>query len=392
MKFKPTIFVLLMSCFTLVVNAQQNKPVTTIPFEMVHGSIVLKVKLNNHNRVFKLLFDTGADGMALEKTLADSIGLKITRSNNASVVGGSMKIDISGDNDVTMENGFVLKHQPIAVFPQTGKDLDGIIGNTMTRSYITRIDFNKKELSLYNFEGYEYEKGGTVVPVTIPSGVFIIPGNVEIVAGKSSTGNFVFDTGASYNLICFRPFVKQNRLLVSGFTSEYPASTVSMGIASPTFNGKASSFSFTNMPVIKDMPVTLMAGGGQNENWNPGFDGSIGMGIISRYNFTINRKKNEIYFSPNHTYVYPQYFTLGSYLLGFNLNGQLEVISSIRQLPPNETQLEKGTLITQINGANTADLLKNAKKLEQLKKLPANSPLTFSYTAGNTKKDITLTK
>jgi hypothetical protein len=165
-----------------------------------------------------------------------------------------------------------------------------------------------------------------------------------------------------------------------------------MGIASPTFNGKANSFSFTNMPVIKEMPVTLMAGGGQNENWNPGFDGSIGMGIISRYNFTINRKKNEIYFTPNHTYVYPQYFTLGSYLLGFNLNGQLEVISSIRQLPPNETQLEKGTLITRINGANTADLLKNAKKLEQLKKLPANSPLTFSYAAGNTQKDITLTK
>jgi len=392
MKFKPTLLVLLMSCFALLVQAQQNKPVATIPFEVVHGSIVLKIKINNHAKVFNLLFDTGADGMALDKTLADSIGLKITRSNNASVVGGSMKIDISGDNDVTLENGFVLKHQSIAVFPQTGKDLDGIIGNTMTRNYITKIDFNKQELSLYNFEGYEYEKGGTIVPITIPAGLFIIPGNIEIVSGKSSSGNFVFDTGASYNLICFRPFVKQNRLLVSGFTSEYHASTVSMGISSPTFNGKANSFSFTNMPVIKDMPITLMAGGGQNESWNPGFDGSIGMGIISRYNFTINRKKNEIYFMPNYTYAYPQNFTLGSYLLGFNLKGQLEVVSTIRPLPPNETQLEKGTLINQINGGNTADLLKDAKKLALLKKLPANSPVTFIYTIGKVKKTLTLTK
>jgi len=353
----------------LCINANAQKLVTTIPFEMVHGSIVLKVKINKNEKPLRLLFDTGADGMALNKSLADSLGLKTTRSNSASVVGGNMKIEVSDGNDIHLENGFVLKNQGIAIFPQMRDHLDGLIGNTMTRHYVVKVDFNKYQLSLFEFDQYEYEKGGTIVPITIPSGLFIIPGNVEIMPGKSFSGNFVFDTGASYNLICFRPFVRQHKLLTSGFQSEYQASTVSMGIASPTFNGKANSFSFANTAPLKNLPITLMAGGGQNENWNPGFDGSIGMGIISRYNFTINRKKNEIYLVPNHSFNYPLSFVLGSYLFGFNLKGELEVQGTIKAVDP-KIAIPNGAKITNINGISSTILLKNPKKIEELKKLP----------------------
>jgi len=380
-------------CFASTPLLAQSKPVATIPFEMVNGSIVLKVKINQSSKTLRLLFDTGADGMAVDQLLADSLGLKITRKNNASVVGGNMKIEVSDGNDVHLENGFVLKNQGIAVFPQMRDHLDGLIGNTMTRNFVTKVDFNKYELSLYEFDNYEYEKGGTIVPVSIPSGLFIIPGNVEIVAAKSYPGNFVFDSGASYNLICFRPFVRQNKLLTSGFVSEYHASTVSMGVASPTFNGKAASFSFNNTQALKNIPVTLMAGGGQNENWNPGFDGSIGMGIISRYNFTINRKKNEIFLTPNHSYAYPLNFVLGSYLLGFNLNGELVVESTVKPIPAGEISLKAGVKIIAINNVGADALIKDQKKIDQLKALPNQSMLTINYlNENNISSKITLIK
>lgn len=377
----------------LGIHASAQKPVATIPFEVINGSIVLKVKINNHEKPLRLLFDTGADGMAIDKSLADSLGLKITRSNNASVVGGNMKIEVSDGNDVLLENGFVLKNQGIAIFPQMRDHLDGLIGNTMTRNYIVKVDFNKYQLSLFEFDQYEYEKGGTIIPITIPSGLFIIPGNVEIVAGKSSSGNFVFDSGASYNLICFRPFVRQHKLLTSGFQPEYQASTVSMGIASPTFNGKANSFSFANTAPIKNLPITLMAGGGQNENWSPGFDGSIGMGFISRYNFTINRKKNEIYLVPNHSFNYPLNFVLGSYLFRFNLKGELEVQNTIKATAANEKELKPGTKITAINNMSANALIKDQKKVDQLKALPSQSSISIDYiNENNEPKKINLTK
>ncbi len=350
-------------------------PVAIIPFEPYNESIVLHVKLNNNPRILRLLFDTGADGMAVTQALADTLGLKVSRQQNTSVVGGSMQISISAGNEVHLD-GFTLKNQSIALFKDMGKELDGIIGNTMTRQYITKIDFDKKELSLYNFDNYNYEKGGTIVPITI-TGVFIIPGQVAINVDKPYIGNFVFDTGAAYNLICFRPFVKQNRLLVSGFKQEYQASTTSMGISSPTFNGKAASFSFANAKPIINMPVTLMAGGGQNENWKPGFDGSIGMRLIYRYNFTINLQKKEIYLTPNKNATHPLDFILGGYVFGFNLKGELAMQNSTTHHP--DQKIKTNAIIKSINGVTDQSMLKNPDGLKRLLAAPAGTKMTIEY-------------
>lgn len=297
----PFFLVMLLTMLTRMSFAQQSKELAIIPFEDHNGTIILTVKLNDFPRPLKLLFDTGADGMALSKSLADSVGLKVSRTQNASVVGGTMEISVSQGNTVHLGN-FDFKNQSIAIFKEMHRETDGIIGNTLAKNYITKVDYDKKEIRLYSFGDYTYEKGGTSVPFTIPSGVFILPGTLSITADQPHAGSFVFDTGASYSLICFRPFVKQNKLLVSGFQSESHGSTTSMGMTTPTFSGKAQSFSFAGMPAVKNMLVTLMAGGGQSESWNPGFDGSIGVKLISRYNFTINMAKKEIYFNPNQSY------------------------------------------------------------------------------------------
>jgi predicted aspartyl protease len=302
-----------------------------IPFEVIDNAIVLTLRLNNATRPLKFLFDTGADGMAISEALADTLGLKATRKQNASVVGGSMQISISEKNDVHLDT-FVLKNQSIALFKDLHKGTDGLIGNTMTKQYITKVDFDKMELSLYDFGTYAYEVGGKSIPITVPEGLFIIPGSVEVTANQPKNGQFVFDTGASYSLICFRPFVKQHKLLVSGFKPEYNGSTTSMGMSTPTYSGKASSFTFADMPKISNFPVTLMAGGGQSESWNPGFDGSIGIRMISRYNFTINLQEKEIHFTPNKSFAYPNDFVLGNYLFGFDLSGNLKVISQVSNL------------------------------------------------------------
>lgn len=358
------------------VRAQQQMASTStlkvkIPFETDNGAIILKVKINGSQRPLRLLFDTGADGMALSQDLADSIGLKVSGKQKASVVGGSMDIAVSEGNVVQLDS-FELPDQRIAIFKELPKGTDGIIGNIIARRYVTKVDFDKKELSLYDFEGYEYEEKGTVVPITIPSGLFIIPGTLSIAAGQAHRAEFVFDTGAAYQLICFRPFVKKNRLLVSGFKPEYHGSTSSMGVTTPTFSGKAASFSFSNMPVIKEMPVTLMAGGGQSEDWNPGFDGSIGARLISRYNFTINLKKKEIHLVANKSYDYPHDFAIGGYLFGFDGEGAL-VIQGLTAMGNPHLKLKQGARLKSLNGLSAQQLLKDRKQLDKLLAMPGGT-------------------
>lgn len=361
-----------------------------IPFETIDNAIVLTLKLNNSTRSLKFLFDTGADGMAISEALADTLGLKTTRKQNASIVGGSMQISISEKNDVHLDT-FVLKNQSIALFKDLHKGIDGLIGNTMTKQYITKVDFDKKELSLYDFGTYAYEAAGTSIPITTPEGLFIIPGMVEVTPDKANVGQFVFDTGASYSLICFRPFVKQNKLLVSGFKPEYHGTTTSMGMSTPTYSGRANSFSFAQMPKINNLPITLMAGGGQSESWNPGFDGSIGIRLISRYNFTINLQTKEIHLSPNKAYSYPHDFVLGNYLFGFDPTGNLTVMSQVSNLVESAS-LKVGIKITSINGYTNDLLLKDSRKLYALSLLPAGSAISLQYVHNGSKENVTITK
>ncbi|WP_343522713.1 retropepsin-like aspartic protease [Pedobacter sp.] len=363
--------------------------VAKVPFEVENGSIILTVKVNTCERPLKLLFDTGADGMAITKALADSVGIKASRQQNTSVVGGNMNIAVSEGNTIRLGT-FVLKNQSFAIFPEMHKGSDGIIGNSIAKNYITKVDFDKKELSLYTFGDYTYQDEGISVPVTVPAGLFIIPGEVTVVPGQANTGEFVFDTGASYNLICFRPFVKKYKLLVSGFKPEYNGTTTSMGMSTPTYSGRAASFSFASMPRLTDFPVTLMAGGGQSENWNPGFDGSIGIRTIGRYNFTINMQQKEIHFVPNHTFNFPHDFVLGTYLLGFDPDGKLKLLSIVG--PVESEILQAGQIIESIDGVAAATLLKDSKKMLSVLSAPAGKIFKITYTADGAKQHISVTK
>ncbi len=356
-----------------------------IPFENKNGSIYLQVKINGYEKPLRLLFDTGADGMAVNQQLADAIGLKVTRENNASVVGGNTKIQVSDNNSILLDT-LKLSGQGIAIFPEMGREGDGIIGNTLIRQFITHIDYDKNLISLYDFGDFQYNGKGATVPITMPAGVIILPGQLEIIQGKAYTGHFVFDTGASYDLICFRPFVRQNKLLVSGFKPEAQAATVSMGISSPTFAGRSHQFAISNLPAIQELPITLMGGSSANEQWQPGFDGSIGVRLLSRYNMTINLAESEVYFTPNKLHAHPQDFLIKNYQFGWDNTGKLKALGIIGALETPDG-LKVGTVIQRIDNYTVDQLKKKPMLIEEIRLKAKEQPIVITITNN---KNITI--
>lgn len=322
------------------------------------------------------MFDTGADGMALSQELADEINLKVTRENNASVVGGNQTIQVSDNNSVRLYT-LTLQGMGIAIFPTMTRDnTDGIIGNTLLRRFITHIDYDKNTLSLYSFGPHDYKGKGEAVEIGMPKGVIELSGSLEIVEGKAYDGKFIFDTGASYDLICFRPFVRENRLLVSGFKPEVQAATVSMGVSSPTFLGQSFMFSIPTLKGMKGLPVTLMGGNSINEGWNPGVDGSIGVRLLSRYNMTINLGENEIYFAPNRLHALPQDFVIKGHQFGWTNQGELVLLSTSGANA--NSQLTPGELIEAIDGHSNNQIINSHIIISELKKAEAVQLKLFS--------------
>ncbi len=261
-----------------------------------NGSIIIHLKLNKYDQALRFLFDSGADGMAVSTELAGKAGVKVSRSQSTSVVGGNMKITVSSGNTVHLDT-LSIPNQNIALFEKMRGNIDGIIGLNLAKHFIVNVNFDEQKMYLYRFGSYEYEAEGETEAITVPAGVIVIPGYLNLIGKDTVQGNFVFDTGAAYYFMGFSPFVRNNRLLVSGFKPEEQSSTVSMGITTPVFEGKAKEFGFGETIKQTDMPVSLQ-GSTANSDWKPGADASVGIKLISKYNFTINLLEKEVHFTP----------------------------------------------------------------------------------------------
>ncbi|MDR3366519.1 MAG: retroviral-like aspartic protease family protein [Prevotellaceae bacterium] len=270
---------------------------TVIPFELCEGHIVIPVRLNGSGAVLRLLFDTGADGMALRRTLADSLGLELTYRQEASVVGGKVQVPISAANTVHLTDSFALAGQPIALFPTIKRGLDGVIGLNLAAAHVVSVDFDKRQLRLSAFGAPQREEEAIVVPIIRRRGLALLQGTLNLAGKKDAVGNFIFDTGAAYHLIAFSPFVRKNRLLLTGFQPEGQASTVSMGHATPVFYGKARTFCLTPGVAFTGIPVALQAGSSAGSSEHTP-DGSIGIHLIRRFNFSIDLHRKELRLFP----------------------------------------------------------------------------------------------
>lgn len=280
--------------FDRLYGVHRDKPsvlVAQIPFVFVNDAIIITLKINEYDKPLKFLFDTGADGLAISKEKATAIGLQIDKQNKASVVGATRNINISSNNVIHIDT-LSLSQQKIAVFEDLG-EYDGILGLTLAYDFIVEVDFDASVLFLYSLGDYNPRSNSSTIPISVPSGIIHIPSKLNLLGKKEIDANFVLDTGAGYHLVAFNPFVRKNRLLLSGFKYDSQSSMVSMGHSTQVYHGKASNFSFANID-ISDMPITLQASSG-NDNWEPGAAGSIGIKLLKDYNFTINLVEKEIY-------------------------------------------------------------------------------------------------
>ncbi|WP_162558688.1 aspartyl protease family protein [Robertkochia solimangrovi] len=359
-----------------------SKKVATIPFEMIDGSIALEIKLNDTAEPFKMLFDTGADGMALSEAAASRANIKNIRDHQSSFVGSSSKVKFSSGNTIRLDS-LEIPRQNLVVFPEIRGGFDGLFGGNFLSNYITRVDFDNGVIELFSFG--QFEGKGKALSVDYTHMVPVFDAKLSIDGKKSVEGGFVFDTGAGYQIICFGPFVHENKLNME-FTPDYYSMNYSFGHPTRIAMGDIASVGMGDF-TFDHVQGALQEYQEDNTEW--AFKaGSVGIDLIKKFNFTVDLLHKVIYLEPNEMFGLPTDLTISGLQIGFERTGALVVREVVIGSEAAKNGIVPGTLITMINGIE-AEELKNPDTMYDLRN-KENSPYEIYLNDGERSMRITL--
>ncbi len=176
-----------------------------IPFEASNRHIAFQARLNERDGM-RVVLDTGAGGSVIDAKRAESLGLQANGTQHARGSGGSEMGSTVRGVDVALP-GFELLDQTMStlalgpIAAQAGRPLDAILGHPLLSRCVVEIDYPRHCVSLHDAADYKYGGAGVSVPITFKENLPYVKASVVLPNGRSISGKFVIDTGASTNLI-----------------------------------------------------------------------------------------------------------------------------------------------------------------------------------------------
>ena len=143
------------------------KPLTHVSFvQLTGGIILLQGNLIGHRDTLNFILDTGSGGISLDSTTVEFLHLKPVPSDRTiRTIAGIRAVSFVNNQklklgDLTIDSlNFHVNNYDIltAVY---GERIDGIIGYSLFKKFIVKIDYDSLRIDLYS-QGYlKYPKGG----------------------------------------------------------------------------------------------------------------------------------------------------------------------------------------------------------------------------------------
>ncbi len=267
----------------------QNKLVFSIPFTLIDNRQFIDVTIKHHT--FHFILDCGAD-YGLDTKTAKLLNLEQGKKSLQSGAGaktvevGSAVVDTARIGPVNIVKARFLVVDMSEIREKLHLPyLDGIVGYTFMKNYAVQADYPNKVINFYKSYTAAYP-----VPFSVYQGQ--LPRiSVQIDGINASV---IIDTGDRTAFTLFNHFAIKN-----GFITKYKLSDTTItgyGLGGPIYartfslnHFKIGKLSLANVPTRVPM---LKTGAFADKN----IDGSIGGGVLKKYKFTIDYKKQNLYF------------------------------------------------------------------------------------------------
>jgi PDZ domain/Aspartyl protease len=336
-------------------------PLATIPFELANRHIMLKVSVNN-SRPLSFVLDTGDDVGIIDLERARELGLKLEGEVRTQGAGpGSQSGSRVKESTFTIPGleGF---SQPIRLAlpvgrmsPRLGQDFDGIIGGEFIKEFVVEIDYQTRQLKLYNKTKFNYTGPGESIPLQLNSARHpVIEAEVTPIGSPPAKGKFILDIGSGGALVLHSPFVAEKQLL------SQPMNTFkAMGAgAGGEISGRIGRVLELKIGQYKiSNPLTMFSEDKAGAFANSSLMGNIGAQIMNRFRVFLDYEGHRLILEPNSNFERP--FDRAFDGLALLAEGKDYRTFRVREVVPDspatEAGLQKDDIITEVNGKPAAE-------------------------------------
>jgi len=356
-----------------------------VPFESYDGEILVAVSIDG-GKPMPFLLDSGGLNL-LTPDAAQKLG----------VVGeGKQAVQGVGDTEQSMKSARVKSYRlgTVTLEDQRFLILDlpkiltdrgertpiaGVIGYELLRRFVTRIDYDQKELTFVPNETFQYTGNGVRLPLQFDDRTPLVEARVDKVPGT-----FALDTGDMGDLTVFKPFAKAHDISLQGAIFNGRAKGVA-GEAALTV-GQLGSLSLG--PYTLNSPTASLGSSKIGEFASKVLAGNVGHGVLSKFVLTFDYAHRQIYVEKSKTFNVIERHGHSGTNFDRQRHDQLIVTGVEPKSPAAASGLHVGDQITAINGIPIARM-----GLDDIKKVttqPAGAHIQLSVLRENIAREETL--
>ena len=304
---------LLLLFFSLSTNAQEgfeligNKKRNQIPFELVNNLPVIKVNINGVD--YSFLLDTGVNSTILfiPDSLTNFHRKKIPVQISGLGSGSALRGFKTANNILKVGNAIDRNHELYLIYdttlnfsPRMGIPVNGILGTSFFRNFIVKIDYAGSRIIIYDTEKFSYPKCKKCVDLPLsfyqkkPYVNLLISDGMDwqeitvLLDSGSSDALWLFDMG---------DFIKEN-------PKNYFEDYLGLGL-SGNISGKRSKIPEMEIGNFKLKEVSTSfpeAESVQKAKLYDERDGSIGGGLLSRFNIIFDYANGKMRLEKNRNF------------------------------------------------------------------------------------------
>jgi hypothetical protein len=332
-----------------------------LPVDIFDRIIYLPVKVNG-TVPLTLALDTGAGNIsALDKTVAESMGLDLTMVYRGPGGAGADTIEVfSADSLTIAAPGLSFAARTIFTLPlrrmesHWGKRKDGLFGGDLLSTLVTRIDYENEKVDFHDAASYEYTGPGETIPLEIFGNSIFIRAEV-LLYGKEEAVPALLMVDTGMRITVFNgPFAKTNGLPAQSPTTTTGVTGFGIGGVSKGTVGRVRGIRFGS--VLIEAPVVNFSIDEGGALADTSFSGILGADILSRFHTVYDYSRSRMVLEKNRFFSDPYNFDMSG--IRFVMEGEkfdvLKVFSLFDPSPAAQAGIREGDIVTKIDGRDAS--------------------------------------